>query len=52
LLAEPIIFGDLRHANVPFVEAFYLEKASRRGRMLTFGGKSLDFAEKTATDRQ
>ena len=36
----------------PFVEAFYLEKASREGRMLTLGGKLLDFAEKAATDRK
>jgi hypothetical protein len=37
---------------VPLVEAFYLKKASRRGRMLTLGGKLLDFAEKVATHRQ
>jgi len=39
-------------ANVPFVEAFYLKKASRKGRMLTHGGKLLDFAAKMATHRQ
>jgi hypothetical protein len=45
----------LAHAaipNVPFVEALYLKKASRRGRMLTLGGKLLDFAEKAAAHRQ
>jgi hypothetical protein len=34
----------------PFVEAFYLEKASREGRMLTLGGKLRDFFERAATD--
>jgi hypothetical protein len=29
----------------PFVEAFYLEKASREGRMLTLGGKLRDFSK-------
>jgi hypothetical protein len=36
----------------PFVEAFYLEKASREGRMLTRGGKLRDFVDRAATDRK
>jgi hypothetical protein len=40
------------HTCIPFVEAFYLEKASRRGRMLTVGGKLLVFAAQAATHRQ
>jgi hypothetical protein len=39
-------------ANVPFVEAFYLKKASRKGRMLTLGGKLLDFAVKAVIHRK
>jgi hypothetical protein len=31
----------------PFVEAFYLEKASREGRMLTLGGKVARFFRKS-----
>jgi len=45
----------LAHAaipNVPFVEALYLKKASRRGRMLTLGGKLLDFSDQAATHSQ
>jgi len=39
-------------ANVPFVEAFYLKKASQKGRMLTLGGKLLDFAVKVVNHRK